>query len=123
MLPGLGMADPNNQGFGFGGDSRETEIESDDNEDLDTEDDQGLLAFILSQYRLHLGVISEIAEKILLILSVCALLLCLWMPFLVITSAPSFHGSSHDLWLMFSFVSPCLLCLYSWCPESLLFSL
>jgi len=40
--------------------------------------------------------------------------LCLWMPFLVITSAPSFHGSSHDLWLVFSFVSPCLLCLYSW---------
>ena len=49
----------------------------------------------------------------LLILSVCALLLCLWMPFLVITSAPSFHGSSHDLWLVFSFVSPCLLCLCS----------
>ena len=55
---------------------------------------------------------GEVATE-LLILSVCALLLCLWTPFLVITSAPSFHGSSHDLWLMFSFVSPCLLCLYS----------
>jgi len=49
----------------------------------------------------------------LLVLSVCALLLCLWMPYLVITSSPSFHGSSHDLWLVFSFVSLCLLCLYS----------
>jgi len=40
---------------------------------------------------------------------------------LVITSAPSFHGSSHDLWLVFSFVSPCLLCLYSrnFCAQSL----
>ena len=34
--------------------------------------------------------------------------------FAVITSAVSFPGWSHDLWLMFSFVSPCLLCLYSW---------
>ena len=50
-------------------------------------------------------------RPMLLILCVCALLLCLWTPFLVITSAPSFHGSSHDLWLMFSFVSPYLLCL------------
>jgi len=49
-----------------------------------------------------------------LVLSVCALLLCLWTPYLVITSSPSFHGSSHDLWLVFSFVSLCLLCLYSW---------
>jgi len=31
--------------------------------------------------------------------------------FLVITSSPSFHGSSHNLWLVFSFVSLCLLCL------------
>ena len=49
-----------------------------------------------------------------LVLSICALLLCLWTPYLVITSSPSFHGSSHDLWLVFSFVSLCLLCLYSW---------
>jgi len=39
-------------------------------------------------------------EEMVLVLSVCALLLCLWTPYLVITSAPSFHGSSHDLWLM-----------------------
>jgi len=56
---------------------------------------------------------SPLPSKPLLVLSVCALLLCLWTHYLVITSAPSFHGSSHDLWLMFSFVSPCLLCLYS----------
>jgi len=41
-------------------------------------------------------------------------LVVLMETFLVITSAPSFHGSSHDLWLVFSFVSPCLLCLCSW---------